>query len=70
LTVEIWTQKECPLCENVKAKHGEGNYVEHDVKDLMSGANQDMDAMVQLTMQNMVLPLVMIDGKWDVGHIG
>ncbi len=67
--VEIYTNEDCQLCEKVKAFHGEGNYTEHQAQDLLSGANQDMEAMAQLAMQNMALPLVKINGKWDTSHV-
>jgi hypothetical protein len=34
------------------------------VTDLMSGIDKNMDAMAQLAMQNMELPLILLDEEW------
>jgi glutaredoxin len=60
----IWTQKGCPLCEQVKNSIGEGNYEERAVSELMAGVDKNTDAMAQLMIQNMELPLVMIDDEF------
>ena len=60
----IYTQELCPLCAEIKAHFGEGNYKEKDAAKLMDGTDKNMDAMAQLAMQGMVLPLVEINGKW------
>ena len=60
----VWTQPECPLCEAVKRCLGAGNYEERAAEALLGGYDRDMDAMAQLAMQNMELPLVRRDGEW------
>lgn len=62
--VVIWTQENCPLCGTVKEFYGEGNYIEKNAAELMSGGMPDAEAMAQLAMQDMQLPLVMVDGNW------
>lgn len=64
----IWTQEGCALCEQVKTILGEGNYEERDATGLIGGADPDLDAMVQLTMQNMVLPVVKIGDNFADVH--
>lgn len=63
--VIIWTQENCPLCQKVKDLFGEGNYVEKQAADLLGGSIPDADAMAQLAMQDMQLPLVQVDGEWQ-----
>lgn len=66
----IWTQEDCPLCQRVKAYYGEGNYEERAAQDLLGGNVPDIDAMAQLAMQDMQLPLVQVAGEWqDVSAI-
>lgn len=66
--VTIWTQDGCPLCEKVKAIFGEGNYTELAASELISGDRADDEAMAQLAMQDMQLPLVKVDGHWKNLH--
>lgn len=60
----IYTQEDCPLCDKVKEKIGEGNYLELKAKDLITGEIKDLDAMTQLCEQNMELPLIWIDSEF------
>ena len=60
----IWTQEGCPLCERVKACLAAEGYEEREVNELMSGTEKNHEAMVQLAMQDMELPLVRIDGAF------
>lgn len=60
----IWTQKDCPLCGRVKAELATEGYEERNVADLLSGLAPNDDALAQLALQNMRLPLVMIDGRF------
>jgi len=60
----IYTQQDCPLCDQAKAHFGEGNYEERESSDLVSGKDRNMDAMAQLAIQNMRLPLIFSDGEW------
>ncbi len=60
----IWTQEDCPLCQKVKTYYGEGNFEERAAQDLLGGNVPDIDAMAQLAMQDMQLPLVQVDGEW------
>ena len=66
LRAVIYTQLGCSLCGKVrKVLQGKGYEIEErDAEDLLGGHDQDMDAMAQLAMQGMELPLVMIDGDW------
>ena len=62
----LWTQADCPLCERVKALFVSQGYEERAAADLLTGADKDIEAMTQLAMQDMQLPLVMIDGRFVV----
>lgn len=62
--VTIYTQEGCPLCERVKAHYGEGHYIERPVQGLLTGTDRNMDAMAQLAMQNLELPLILEAGQW------
>ena len=66
--VMIWTQENCPLCQRVKEHFGEGNFVEKHAAELLSGDDADTEAMVQLAMQDMQLPLVKVAGEWKNVH--
>lgn len=61
---KIWTQDDCPDCEEVKRVLG--NIIKEEVPAdaLTSGEERDVDAMVQLAMQNHALPLVKLDGEF------
>ncbi len=61
----IWTQEECPLCQKVKDYYGAGNYTERNAQDLLRGEKPDTEAMAQLAMQDMQLPLIKVDGEWQ-----
>lgn len=63
--VIIWTQQDCPLCQRVKCYFGEGNYEERDAQGLLGGNMPDIEAMTQLAMQDMQLPLVQVNGEWQ-----
>lgn len=60
----IWTQEGCSLCGKIKEMFMENGFEEKNAEDLISGDNRDIEAMTQLAMQNMELPLVMIDGEF------
>jgi len=60
----LWTQEDCPLCEKVKALLAAEGYEERAAAALVSGEAPDDEAMVQLAMQDMQLPLVKIDGAF------
>lgn len=60
----LWTQHHCPLCEEVKKKLAGQEYEEKNAGDLILGEEQNEEALVQLAMQDMQLPLIMIDGKF------
>ncbi|MBN2712538.1 MAG: hypothetical protein JXR97_08935 [Planctomycetes bacterium] len=62
--VILWTQEDCPLCGKVKAAYAENGYEERNAQELIRGDNVDTDAMTQLAMQNMQLPIVMVDGEF------
>ncbi len=63
-TITLWTQNGCPLCAEVKAIFAGQDYEERDAAELLAGTTPDADAMVQLAMQDMQLPLVMLDGRF------
>ncbi len=68
--VILWTQNDCPLCERVKAYYGAGNYTEKNVLELVSGDEPNDEAMAQLAMQDMQLPLIQIGETFaDVNEI-
>lgn len=64
----IYTVKDCPRCETLKAGYKEQgiDYIERDVDRLKVPAADkddiDVDAFVQLSMQNMQLPVEINDG--------
>ncbi|MHC4871020.1 MAG: glutaredoxin family protein [Planctomycetota bacterium] len=62
--VTIWTQEGCSLCEKVKEIFKGKDFEERNAEDLINGDDRNVDAMTQLAMQNMELPLVMIDGHF------
>ena len=68
MSITVWTQEGCGLCEQVKEALGSGSYEERPADELISGVDRNIDAMVQLSMQNMELPLVQIDGTWVSPH--
>ena len=59
----IYTAHECPKCETLKESYKAQNieYVERDADRLKNPAhdrdNIDVEAFVQLSMQNMILPV-------------
>lgn len=62
--VVIWTQPFCPLCEQVKEHFADVGYEERAASELTSGADRDPEAMAQLAMQNMELPMIRVDGEY------
>ena len=60
----IWTQEGCHLCENIKKYFSGHDYQEREASELLSGVDKNNEAMVQLAMQDMMLPLVSINGKF------
>jgi glutaredoxin len=62
--VKIWTQAGCAMCEKVKQHFTGEGYEESPVTALLSGEDRNEQAMVQLAMQDMQLPLVMVDGQF------
>jgi glutaredoxin len=54
----VWTQEGCPLCERVKEALSDEGFEERHAEELLSGDDPDVEAMAQLAMQNMELPLV------------
>ena len=63
-TITLWTQDGCSLCAQVKEALAGEPLEERDVAQLLSGADKDDDAMAQLAMQDMQLPVVRIDGQF------
>jgi len=61
----IYTQSGCNLCCKVRESlKGKGYEVEErEVEDLLSGKYRDMDALAQLSMQNMELPVVVLNDR-------
>lgn len=58
--VTIWKQEDCPMCEKAFTHYKELGY-DIDTKDvakLLDGTEPDMDAIVQLSMQGMSVPIV------------
>lgn len=59
----IYTAPECPKCDALKESYKAQNieYIERDAQRLKNPAhdrdNVDIEAFVQLSMQNMVLPV-------------
>ncbi len=62
--IEIWGSSDCPECERIKQLYAVNDYKYYDISDLISGEEADVDAMVQLSFQNMRLPLIKVDGEW------
>ncbi len=60
----IWTQPNCPLCAAIKTRLGNGNYEERPAAELISGGQPDDEAMAQLMLQDMQLPLVRQNGNF------
>ncbi|ODS33406.1 MAG: glutaredoxin [Candidatus Scalindua rubra] len=59
----IYTAPECPKCESLKEKYKAQSieYIERDAERLKNPShgrdNVDVEAFVQLSMQNMILPV-------------
>ncbi|MFQ5964466.1 MAG: hypothetical protein ACE5KZ_09300 [Candidatus Scalinduaceae bacterium] len=59
----VYTAPECPKCETLKGKYKTQGvkYIERDAERLQKPAEDrddiDIEAFVQLSMQNMVLPV-------------
>lgn len=64
MRVILWTQPICPLCEQVKGYFSEVGYEERAASELLSGADRDPEAMAQLAMQNMELPMIQVNGAF------
>lgn len=64
MRVILWTQPICPLCQQVKAYFAEVGYEERAASELTSGADRDPEAMAQLAMQNMELPMIQVNGAF------
>ena len=62
--VAIWGNEGCQECEAIKRYFAKSGYVYTDVQELISGEKADVDALVQLSFQQMRLPLLRIDGEW------
>jgi glutaredoxin len=62
--VIIWTQEDCPLCAEAKEYFSEDGFEERRAEELLQGNERNVDAMAQLAMQNMQLPLVSVDGEF------
>ncbi len=62
--VILWTQDNCPVCERVKEVFQGQDVEEHHAEDLIQGQEKDVDAMAQLAMQDMLVPVVMVDGEF------
>ena len=62
--VAIWGSDGCQECENIKRYYEKNGYTYTDVQELISGERADVDALVQLSFQQMRLPLVRVDGEW------
>lgn len=66
--IYIYTAKDCPRCETLKSKYkSQGiEYTERDADRLKNPAADrddiDIDAFVQLSMQNNTLPVEINDG--------
>ena len=58
----IYTTEDCPLCNLAKDMYPDAEV--RDVEDLQSGKIVDMDAMVQLSMQNMALPVIRLGEQY------
>lgn len=66
--VILWTLRDCPVCDRVKHCLPEGGYTELDANALIDGTQKHPEAMVQLAMQDMQLPLVMVNGYFVDPH--
>lgn len=62
----IWSDSDCPLCDRAFAHLLEEGYSveKKDVNKLMSGEDPNTDAMVQLTLQSMSLPIIELNGNF------
>lgn len=62
--VTIWSQDNCPVCDRVKAIFANDTIDERQVTELISGCERNDEALAQLAMQDMMVPLVKVDGKF------
>ena len=59
----VYGQEGCAECERIAYRLAcQYDVEEVDIEELTSGARVDMDAMVQLAMQNNALPVINIGG--------
>ena len=66
MKVTLWTTDDCPKCEEAKALLAASG-IEHEIRtgaDLTSGAEQNADALVQLAMQDMAMPIIKVDNTY------
>ena len=64
--IEVWTLPDCPRCEEVKTALTEAGFrfVECPLQKLKTGEILNVDAMVQLVMQDNAAPLTRVDGRF------
>lgn len=60
--IEIWTQEDCPLCDEAKQEIGSRAHIEYKGEALIKGTHKDIEALTQLAMQGMALPVIRVDG--------
>lgn len=62
--VILWTQPDCTLCEQVKQALAGDQIEERPVTELIDGTARNDEALAQLAMQDMMVPLVQVDGAY------
>ena len=65
----IWTAKDCPECDRIKAHLAEyeADVAEIDLDMLMKGVDKsplNIEALAQLAAQNMAAPVLCLNGKF------
>ena len=64
VNVKIWGRAECPECQKIKDLFDKQGYEYNDIDSLISSNTPNVEAMTQLSFQDMRLPLVMIADEW------
>lgn len=62
----VWSEADCPLCDKaLQHLTAQGYEIEKkSASALITGKEPDMDALVQLTLQTMSLPIIELDGNF------
>lgn len=71
MKVTIWVDYDCGHCAGIRmvAMRCTGEVVVLNGQDLIDGIDSNVEAMTQLAMQNMELPVVNVNGEFISWHV-